>query len=99
MAVNREAIEMTNFDGVPIEGLPAVLVRGAIDTHRRHHGLLRSAIRQRLSGAPVWEQITAMGQNISEEYNRRLEAYVDRPLKSCEKERVAFAFARGLTAF
>lgn len=92
MAVNREAIAMTNFGDVPIDRLPAVLVRGAIENHRRYQGLLRSAIRQHLSGAPVWEPITAMGQNIAEEYNRRLEAHLDRPLKSREKERVAFAF-------
>ena len=92
MAVQREAIAMANFGDVPIKDLPAVLVRGAIENHRRYQGLLRSAIRQHLSGAPVWEPITTMGQNIAEEYNRRLEAHLGRPLKSREKERVAFAF-------
>lgn len=92
MAINREAIAMANFGNTTIERLPAVLVRGAIDNHRRYQGLLRAAIRQHLSGAPVWEPITAMGQNIAEEYVRRLEAHLRRPLKLREKERIAFAF-------
>lgn len=92
MAINREAIAMANFGDTPIERLPAVLVRGAIDNHRRYQGLLRAAIRQHLSGSPVWEPITAMGQNIAEEYDRRLEAHLGRALKSREKERIAFAF-------
>jgi AcrR family transcriptional regulator len=92
MAVNREATARENFGDTPIERLPAVLVRGAIDNHRRYQGLLRATIRQHLSGSRVWEPITAMGQNIAEEYNRRLEAHLGRPLKAREKERVAFAF-------
>jgi AcrR family transcriptional regulator len=92
MAISREKIAMANFGDTPIESLPAVLVRGAIENHRRYKGLLRSTIRQHLSGLPVWEPITVMGQNIAEEYNRRLEAHLGRELKGREKERVAFAF-------
>jgi AcrR family transcriptional regulator len=92
MAMNREAIAKANFGDTPIEQLPAVLVRGAIDNHRHYRGLLRATIRQHLSGSPVWEPITLMGQNIAEEYNRRLETHLGRRLKEREKERVAFAF-------
>lgn len=92
MAINREAIAMANFAGTPFEQLPEVLVQGAVENHRRYQGLLRSTIRQHLSGSPVWEPITVMGQHITEEYIRRLEVHLQRPLKGREKERVAFAF-------
>lgn len=92
MASNRQAFAMANYGDTPIDELPEVLVRGAIENHRRYRGLLRSTIRQHLSGAPVWEPITTMGQNIATEYVRRLEAHLQRPLLAAEQERVAFAF-------
>jgi AcrR family transcriptional regulator len=92
MATNREAIAMAYFAGAPFDQLAKVLVQGAIENHRRYKGLLRSTIRQHLSGSPVWEPITVMGQRITEEYIRRLEMHLKRPLKAREKERVAFAF-------
>jgi AcrR family transcriptional regulator len=92
MADKREAVAMANYGDTPIEELPEVLVRGAIENHRLYRGLLRSAIRQHLSGAPVWEPITIMGQNLAAEYIRRLELHLQRPLAAAEQERVAFAF-------
>ncbi|MXP41154.1 TetR family transcriptional regulator [Altererythrobacter soli] len=92
MATNREAIAMANFAGTPFDQLAKILVHGAVENHRRYQGLLRSTIRQHLSGSPVWEPITVMGQHITEEYIRRLELHLERPLKAREKERVAFAF-------
>lgn len=92
MAVNREAIAMSVYAGAPMDDLPAMLVKGALDNHRRYRGMMRSAIRQHLGGSPVWAPISVMGQKIADEYVRRLELDLGRALRPREKERVAFAF-------
>lgn len=92
MARNRFSIAMANYASVEMSELPAALVRGAIENHRRYQGMLRSAIRQHLAGSPVWQPITRMGQKIADEYVRRLEEDLKRSLSSSEKKRVAFAF-------
>jgi len=92
MALTRESTAMAVFDSAPFAQLPDVLVRGAIENHRRYRGLLRSTIRQHLTGSTIWEPITAMGQHIAEEYMRRLEHHLGRSLEPREHERVAFAF-------
>ena len=92
MVIHRESAAMANFETAPTMELPETLARGAIDNHRRYSGMLRSAIRSHLSGSDIWHPFKLMGQRLVDEYIRRLECDLKRPLRPEERERVAFGF-------
>lgn len=92
MIRHREQSVQTVFESVPIEEMPAALARGAILTHRRYAGLLRSAIKKHLEDGESWLEISRMGRRIVIEYQRRLAAARGEPLSDKQKDRITFAF-------
>lgn len=92
MITQREQSVQVVFDSVPITEMPAALARGAILTHRRYAGLLRSAIKKHLEDGESWLQISRMGRRIVSEYQDRLAKERGEALSNEQKGRISFAF-------
>lgn len=92
MIRHREQSVRIDFETVPIAEMPAALARGAIITHRRYAGLLRSAIKKHLEDGESWLEISRMGRRIVTEYQDRLAAERGEPLSDEQKDRISFAF-------
>lgn len=92
MIRHREQSVRTDFETVPIAEMPAALARGAIITHRRYAGLLRSALKKHLEDGESWLEISRMGRRIVTEYQERLAAERGKPLSQEQQDRISFAF-------
>lgn len=91
MVLRRQAGARVNF-GQPFAELPRALATGAITNFREHQGMIRSALRKHLLGAPVWDPIAVMSTEFVDEYRRRCSQHLGRPLTRTERKRIAFAF-------
>jgi AcrR family transcriptional regulator len=91
MIETREIEANRNFNN-PLADLPAALARGAIANHRKHQGLIRSAIRQHLLGKDVWLPLAQMGQRFVARYCQQIEDERQMRLEHEERQRIAFAF-------